>query len=242
MSWVSRIRRGLDENRFRLYVQPIVPIGGVRPGQRMKGELLLRYMDDSGSLIAPGSIIASAERFNLMGQVDRWVVRRAFEWLETTTDMDVCVNVSGQSFGDPNFRDYVVELIGSHAFEPSRVCFEITETAAVANFETAQLFIAELRAHGIKLALDDFGVGLSSFGYLRTFSPDYIKIDGSFVKSMSTDPVNREIVESIYRIARACSLETVAEWVENQETLEMLTGIGVDYAQGWHVGKPRPIE
>jgi diguanylate cyclase (GGDEF)-like protein len=241
LAWVSRIRQGLDDNRFVLYFQPIVPIATAYVGNR-KGELLLRFREDDGSLVSPAPIIAAAERFNLMGHVDRWVVKHAFEWLSRTAQVDVSINISGQSFGDVGFRTDVVEALTHCSFDTARVCFEITETAAITNIESALNFAAELRRFKIEIALDDFGAGLSSFGYLRTLSPDYIKIDGSFVKSMLVDPVSMEIVKSIFRIARACNLKTVAEWVEDGAILEALTEIGIDYAQGFHTGRPGTLQ
>ena len=241
LSWASRIRQGLDDDRFVLYFQPIVALAD-NAVYRKKGELLLRFRGDDGKLISPAPIISAAERFNLMGQVDRWVIRRAFEWLSKTRDVEISINVSGQSLGDIGFRQYVVEALKEYSFDTSRICFEITETAAIVNIESAMDFVRELRQLKAKMALDDFGAGLSSFAYLRTLSPDYIKIDGSFVKSMLVDTVSREIVHSIFRIARACHLETVAEWVEDEATLNALKEMGIDHAQGYHTGRPDTLE
>lgn len=151
------------------------------------------------------------------------------------------INISGQSFSDPRFLDHVTEQMAARSWDPARVCFEITETAAIANLPAALHFIDCLRQKGCLFSLDDFGAGLSSFGYLKSLPVDLVKIDGSFVKTMAHDPVNRAIVESIHRVARLCDLKTVAEWVEDPAILAALRDIGVDYAQGWGVGRPVPL-
>ncbi|RZI68422.1 MAG: EAL domain-containing protein, partial [Pseudomonas sp.] len=183
----------------------------------------------------------AAERYHQMGQIDRWVVRQAFDWLDLGAPVQVSINVSGQSFGDAGFLDHVVDQMDRRRWKPSQVCFEITETAAIANLPAALRFIACLRQRGCLFALDDFGAGLSSFGYLKSLPVDFVKIDGSFVKTMVKDPVSRAIVESIHRVAGLCNLRTVAEWVENEAILAALREIGVDHAQGWGVGKPVPL-
>ena len=240
MSWVSHIRRDLDEARFELFFQPIVRVDGTRE-RHFHGELLLRLRDDAGRLVPPGAFIGAAERYHQMGQIDRWVVRRAFDWLDGQDDVKVSINISGQSFSDARFLDHVTEQMAARSWDPARVCFEITETAAIANLPAALHFIDCLRQKGCLFSLDDFGAGLSSFGYLKSLPVDLVKIDGSFVKTMAHDPVNRAIVESIHRVARLCDLKTVAEWVEDPAILAALRDIGVDYAQGWGVGRPVPL-
>ncbi|HLL17209.1 MAG TPA: GGDEF domain-containing phosphodiesterase, partial [Rubrivivax sp.] len=240
MGWVARIRRDLSEDQFELFFQPIVPVNGAPEAYR-HGELLLRLRDEEGKPIPPGPFIAAAERYHQMGLVDRWVVREAFNFLDITPGVQVSVNVSGQSFGDQGFLAYVEEQMAGRQFHPSRVCFEITETAAIADLPAALRFIARLRDRGCLFALDDFGAGLSSFGYLRSMPVNFVQIDGSFVKNMVQDPVNRAIVESIHRVARLCGLRTVAEWVEDEAVLTSLREIGVNFAQGWGVGKPVPL-
>ena len=240
MGWVARIRRDLIEDRFTLFFQPIVRVDGA-PEPHRHGELLLRLRDDSGRLVPPGEFIGAAERYHQMGQIDRWVVRKAFDWLDVADGVAVSINVSGQSFGDASFLAYVVEQMAGRRFDPARVCFEITETAAIGDLPAALRFIERLRERGCLFSLDDFGAGLSSFGYLRSLPVDFVKIDGSFVKTMVDDPVNRAIVESIHRVARLCGLRTVAEWVEDARILGALREIGVDFAQGWGVGRPVPL-
>ncbi|MCW7536886.1 EAL domain-containing protein [Aquabacterium sp. A7-Y] len=241
MGWVPRIRRALDEDRFTLFFQPIVATAG-GPSKILRGELLLRLHDEAGRLLGPGAFIPAAERFQLMPALDRWVVRKAVAWLQELPGVAASVNISGQSLSDADFLAHVVQQFEDTGLEPRRVCLEITETAAIGNLAAALHFIQRLRALGVRFALDDFGAGLSSFAYLKTLPVDYVKIDGSFVKSLVEDPVNRAIVESIHRIARLSGLQTVAEWVESEAVLEALRQIGVDHAQGWGVGKPVPIE
>ena len=240
MSWMTRLRSDLGEDRFELYFQPIVRVDGAVQLYR-HGELLLRLRDDEGQLVPPGDFIGAAERYHKMGQVDRWVVGQAFDWLDLNPGVQVSINISGQSFGDAKFLTHVVDQMTGRQWNPARVCFEITETAAIADLPAALRFIACLREHGCLFSLDDFGAGLSSFGYLRSLPVDFVKIDGSFVKTMMADPVNRAIVESIHRVARLCRLQTVAEWVEDAPTLAALREIGVDHAQGWGVGRPVPL-
>ncbi|MDP9899341.1 diguanylate cyclase (GGDEF)-like protein/PAS domain S-box-containing protein [Variovorax ginsengisoli] len=240
MGWVARIRGDLNEDRFELFFQSIVRVDGTLDGPP-HGELLLRLRDDEGRLVPPGAFISAAERYHQMGHIDRWVVLNAFSWLDRHAGVQVSINLSGQSFGDADFLTYVVEQMAGRALDPARVCFEITETAAIADLPAALRFIACLRQRGCLFSLDDFGAGLSSFGYLRSLPVDFVKIDGSFVKTMGQDPVNREIVESIHRVAKLCGLKTVAEWVEDAAILAALRQIGVDYAQGWGVGKPVPL-
>jgi len=240
MGWVSRIRRDLDDARFELFFQPIVRVDGAWEAMR-HGELLLRLRDEEDQLVPPGAFIHAAERYHQMGQIDRWVVRQAFDWLDHGAPVQVSINVSGQSFGDAGFLDHVIEQMEGRRWKPSQVCFEITETAAIANLPAALRFIACLRQRGCLFALDDFGAGLSSFGYLKTLPVDFVKIDGSFVKTMVEDPVSRAIVESIHRVAGLCHLRTVAEWVEDEAILAALREIGVDRAQGWGVGRPIPL-
>ena len=241
MGWVSRIRRALDDDRFVLYFQPIVSIEkSASPVQH--GELLLRMTGENGELLSPGEFIPAAERFHQMQQIDRCVVRKALRWLCTVPNIHASINVSGESFSDEGFLAYVNEEFHSSGANPAQVCFEITETAAIADLPSALHFIDTLRGRGVQFSLDDFGAGLSSFSYLKTLPVDYVKIDGSFVKRISQDPVSRAIVESIHRIAQLSNLRTVAEWVEDDQALEELRGIGVDFAQGWGVGRPVPIE
>lgn len=237
MHWVAELRRALADDRFVLFGQPIVSTAPTTDGIS-HCEVLLRLRGEDGQLVPPSLFIPAAERYQLMGELDRWVFRHALAWMAATPHTHCSINVSGQSLGDAGFLGDVMALFEQYRVDPARVCFEITETAAIGNLEAAHRFIAAWRSRGARFALDDFGVGLSSFSYLRQLQVDVVKIDGSFVKTMDTDLQNRAIVESIHRVASVCKLETVAEWVENAAILDALREIGVDYAQGYHLGKP----
>lgn len=241
MGWIPRIRRALDHDRFALCYQPIVRLEA-RPRELINGEILLRMRDDDGKLLPPAAFVSAAERYNQIQAIDRWVVRKSLGWLATHPGHRASINLSGQSVGDADLLAFVRGEFDASSVAPTRVCFEITETAAMSDPASAVRFMGALRDIGVTFALDDFGVGLSSFTYLKKLPVDVVKIDGSFTKTLLTDPVNRAIVESITRIAKVCGLETVAEWVENDEVMTAIGLIGIDKAQGWHVGLPTPIE
>ncbi len=240
MSWVARLQQALDEDRFVLYRQPIMALG---QGLGSHDELLLRLCADDGSLIPPMAFIPAAERYGLMPALDRWVVRRA---LATHTlrhppgslSVLVAINLSGTSICDETFLPFVLEQFALTGVPPSEICFEITETAAIANLGEATVLIRALKAIGCKFSLDDFGSGMSSFTYLKHLPVDYLKIDGSFVKDMMDDPVDRAMVEAIHRIGHVMGLQTIAEFVESDAIIGALREIGVDYAQGYAIGKP----
>jgi diguanylate cyclase (GGDEF)-like protein/PAS domain S-box-containing protein len=245
MQWVSRITSALEEGRFRLYGQPIVPLVP-RQGERVRVEVLLRMVERDGTLIAPGAFIPAAERYNLMGAVDRWVVRevaalyaanQASGWQPIAS-----INLSGASLGDPSMLAFVRDQLARHALAPEALCFEITETAAIANLALAAHFIRELKAMGCWFALDDFGSGMSSFAYLQSLPVDSLKIAGAFLRHIESDPVEYAMVEAINRVGHVMRLRTVAEGVESLDTLETLRKIGVDYAQGYAIAEPRPLE
>lgn len=246
MRWAARISAALAENRFQLYFQSIVPVAhGVVVNKHH--EILLRMEDEDGVLVPPMAFIPAAERFNLMTSIDRWVVKRAFEWMvaqpeAAKEDADYySINLSGQSIGDDDFLAYVVEQFERTGLAPERVCFEITESAAIANLARAKRFIALLKAKGCRFALDDFGIGMSSYAYLRNLDVDFLKIDGAFVRDMADDKVNFSMVEAIHRIGQAMGIRTIAEFIESDAVLEKLRGIGVDYAQGYSIHEPEPL-
>ncbi len=246
MQWVTRVTSALEEHRFRLYGQSIMPLGP-QENQRTRCEVLLRMVERDGSLVAPGAFIPAAERYNLMGAVDRWVVRevvtmyaaRHRHWRSRPI---ASINLSGASLGDPTMLTFVREQLARHNLPPETLCFEITETAAVANLALAAHFIRELKGLGCWFALDDFGSGMSSFAYLHSLPVDELKIAGSFLRHIENDPVEYAMVEAINRVGHVMRLKTVAEGVESLETLATLRGMGVDYAQGWAVGRPEPLE
>lgn len=245
MQWVSRITSALEEQRFRLYGQVISPLVP-RAGEPARLEVLLRLMERDGTIIAPGAFIPAAERYNLMGAVDRWVVREVTALYERLVHRGpvpiVSINLSGASLGDPSMLAYVREALARHALPPEALCFEITETAAIANLSLAAQFIRELKAMGCWFALDDFGSGMSSFAYLQSLPVDALKIAGAFLRHIESDPIEHAMVEAITRVGHVMRLKVVAEGVENLETLETLRTLGVDYAQGYAIGEPVPLE
>ena len=245
MQWAARISNALDENRFELFRQTIQPLqNNAEPGAHY--ELLIRMRDEQGQLIAPGLFIAAAERYGLMTAIDRWVIAQAFTWLVSEADererLSLCaINLSGQSLADEKFLPFVVEQFKKSGLSGSCICFEITETAAIASYSQANRFIHALKELGCRFALDDFGTGLSSFGYLKHFPVDFLKIDGSFVKEILHDPIDREMVRSINEIGHLTGKRTIAEFAENPEIITMLRGMGIDYAQGYGVSEPKRL-
>ena len=248
MQWVPRLAQALSENRFRLYCQPIVPTHS----DGCKGrhyEVLLRMLDEHDQLVPPGAFIPAAERYNLMPAIDRWVVREAFatyqRYAKDNPDMrhDQCgINLSGASLGDDQFLRFLHEQIDSSQIPPTVICFEITETVAIANLTKAIHFIKELKMRGCRFALDDFGSGLSSFAYLKNLPVDYLKIDGNFIVDIVDDPIDFAMVRSINEIGHVMGIETIAEYVEKDQIITKLREIGVDYLQGYGISVPLPID
>jgi diguanylate cyclase (GGDEF)-like protein/PAS domain S-box-containing protein len=246
MSWVQRIHAALAEQRFRLFGQPIVPLRGGEHGGHL--EILLRLQDEEGALVSPATFIPAAERYGLMPQIDRWVVAGTLEAMARfhaehpqAPLLHCAINLSGASIGDHEFLAFIRERLASQPVAPESICFEITETAAIANLADATHFIDELKALGCRFSLDDFCAGMSSFMYLRHLPVDYLKIDGSFVRNLLDDPIDRAMVEMINQIGHVMGKRTIAEFVENGEVLEALRAMGLDYAQGYHIGKPQPL-
>ncbi len=245
MQWVVRIQHALDEDRLRLDAQPIVPLDGASD-EGSHYELLLRMLDDRGRPVSPGQFLPAAERYNLMGRLDRWVVRHAFERLAADPaaleELFACtINLSGQSFSDDEFLGFVVGELERTGVPPEKFVFEVTETAAISNLATATRFMNALKGIGCRFALDDFGSGLSSFGYLKTLPVDFLKIDGMFVKDILDDPIDHAMVKCINEIGHVMGKRTIAEFVENDAVRERLRVIGVDYVQGYGVGRPQPF-
>ncbi len=243
MLWVARLTEALEQDRFVLYRQAIVPAVATAPVPEHY-EILLRLPHDDGSVIAPGSFIPAAERYNLMPAIDRWVVRAlltAEATADPAADRVVAVNLSGASLGDERFLDFVRDELRRHQVPPGRLCFEITETTAISNLARATLFIKELRALGCCFALDDFGSGLSSFGYLKNLPVDYLKIDGSLVRNIADNPIDLAMVEAINRIGHVMGMRTIAEFVENDTIREKVCALGIDYVQGYGIEYPRPL-
>jgi diguanylate cyclase (GGDEF)-like protein/PAS domain S-box-containing protein len=256
MGWISRLKQALDEDHFCLYCQPIAAIDSDTSLHR-HFEVLLRLQDQDGNIISPASFIPAAERYNLMTLVDRWVVNNLFQCIGNQPDSDQCldqsvssveevsdvyaVNLSGDSLNDERFIDYVTQLFEIYKVSPQSICFEITETVAIKNLERTERLIQKLHKLGCLFALDDFGNGMSSLAYLKNLSVDFLKIDGAFVRDISTDKVALEMVRAIAKLASVMEIQTIAEFVEDAITLEQLKQLGVDYAQGYLISKPYPI-
>jgi diguanylate cyclase (GGDEF)-like protein len=245
MQWVGRIARAVEEDRLELYAQRIVGISR-KAGDTPFFELMVRLRDEDGSLVPPGEFIPAAERYNVMVMVDRWVVNRAIELLESCITQDrrlplVAVNLSGTSINDEDFLDFIMSRLRDERVARA-LCFEITETAAVASLAKATFFMRELKARGCRFSLDDFGSGVSSFLYLKTLPVDFLKIDGHFAKHVAYDVVDRSMVEAIAKIGSAMEVATIAEKVESAEVLQVLKQIGVDYIQGFHLAEPCAID
>jgi diguanylate cyclase (GGDEF)-like protein len=245
MQWVRRINDALRNDQFRLYYQPIVSLGA-DPIPEERGEILLRLSDEQGHLILPGSFMPAAEHYGLVTAVDRWVFSHALEALKSRglalAPVVYSINLSGQSLSDDSFRAFVIEELRRTEVDPSQVCFEITETAAIANLSYALRFISVLKELGCLFALDDFGTGLSSFAYLRNLPIDYLKVAGRFVRNMAEDPIDYAMVEAIHHIGRVMGIKTIAEHAENSAILEGLKTVGVEYAQGNILGRPTALK
>jgi diguanylate cyclase (GGDEF)-like protein/PAS domain S-box-containing protein len=247
MQWVSRINKAFDEDRFTLYHQKIVPVQGAEKGEAPLSELLVRMIDEQGQLVGPGSFIPAAERFGLVAEIDRWVLATALRqladsgWADDEQRPRFTLNISGFSLGASDFLDLVIAEFETTGVDPGQILFEITETAAIADLTRAQRFLSALRGMGCHFILDDFGKGLSSLGYLRNLPLDYLKIDGSFVRNMTVDPIQTALVASIHEIADVMGLRTIAEFVEDEETLDAVRRLGIDYAQGFLLARPEPL-
>ncbi len=246
MHWVSKLTRACDESSFELFYQPIVAIGA-NADEREHFELVLRLRDDSGAWVTPAEFIPAAERYNVMPSIDRWVVRQALDRVvyraaSGVKPFTVAVNLSGTSLNDESFLEYLIVELGKRDLPEGSMCFEITETAAISNLGNVVHFMRELKSRGCRFALDDFGSGLSSFMYLKTLPVDYLKIDGQFVENVTRDPIDRSMVEAISQVGRAMGIRTIAERVESQEVLVELGRLGIAFAQGYHIAKPKPVE
>ncbi|OIN52290.1 PAS domain S-box protein [Pseudomonas azotoformans] len=245
MAWVQRLHMALEENRFCLYAQEISPLGHTDGGDGHI-EILLRLHDEAGRIILPDSFIPAAERYGLMTSLDRWVVENVFKIISRCLQerpgrpMAMCaINLSGITIGDDDFLGFLREKFHTYNIPPGMICFEITETSAIANLGSAIRFINELKALGCHFSLDDFCAGMSSFAYLKHLPVDFLKIDGSFVKDMLDDPINRAMVEVINHIGHVMGKRTIAEFVETPHIEQALLEIGVDYAQGYLIERPQ---
>jgi diguanylate cyclase (GGDEF)-like protein/PAS domain S-box-containing protein len=241
MKWVVRVKEALNENRLVLYTQSLRPLS--RPGSGDYREVLVRLLDENNQLVMPGQFIPAAERYDIMHRVDEWVIREACDWLLLPEHKDVhlFINLSGASLANRHILELLEERLSTNKGLGKRISLEITETTAIGNLQQALNYMERLKQHKVTFALDDFGSGLSSFSYLKTMPVDYIKIDGSFVRDLLNDPVDAAMVESICRISRQMGIETIAEFVEDLELIEWLVTVGVDYAQGYGIERPKPL-
>jgi diguanylate cyclase (GGDEF)-like protein/PAS domain S-box-containing protein len=242
LEWVSRIHVALEEQRFVLYIQRMERLV---PDGELHCELLIRMRGEDGTLYPPGFFLPAAERYHLMPKIDRWVVGEALAIMarKGASFPYVCaINLAGHTLSEEGFSDYVIDQITQHGVDAKRICFEITETSVIANLNKARQFMQALREIGCRFSLDDFGSGLSSFAYLKNLDVDFLKIDGMFVKAIVNNKVDRAMVESINNVGHVMGLHTIAEFAENDEIINMLREIGVDYAQGYGVAKPELFE
>lgn len=240
-NWLNRINNALDNNKFILYFQTIASL---KDNKHQHYEVLVRMLDKDGSTIPPNSFIPAAERFDIMSSVDRWVIGNTLSIMqhEQYHNIYFSINLSGQSLSDLKFMQDCLDLINHSNINPSRLCFEITETAMIENLSNAIRTVSTLRGLGCKIALDDFGSGLSSFSYLKNLPVDYLKIDGSLIKDIENDPVNVTMVKSIVHIGQSMGLETIAEYVENDTVINIMRDLDIDFVQGYGVAQPVPIK
>ena len=246
IQWLQRLQTALKENRFELYVQPIIALGS-RGQTGPAAEVLLRMRDESGKAILPIHFLSSAERYQLMSHIDRWVVQAALTAIASgaphlPTGRTCSINLSAQTLGDEDFLEFVVDVLDHTGVSPDKICFELPESAVVNHMDHAQRFIDVLHGIGCRFALDDFGSGIGSFSHLKHLSLDYLKIDGMYTRDLEQDSVNREMVAAMIKLARTLDFQVVAEQVEDQESFEALRGLGVDFVQGFVVERPRPLQ
>ena len=245
IQWLQRLQSALKENRFHLYQQVIVPAQGEDGGPAM--EVLVRLQDESGQDLPPAEFMRAAERYRLMGLVDRWVVQTTLSALgrgaiSVAPEHSVAINISGQTLGDVQFLEFVVECLDSTGVTPGQVCFEIAESAVIANLDHARRYVGVLHGMGCQFALDDFGSGVGSFSNLKTLPLDYLKIDGSFIRNLERDSVNQAMVTAMIKLARTLNFKVIAEQVEDSAAEEAARRMGVDYLQGFAIGRPQPLQ
>ena len=242
--WLQKLQEALRENRFRLYLQAIVPAQGEGAGPRM--EVLVRLREDGGLEVLPAEFMRAAEQHRLMRLVDRWVVQTTLTALGSgaialASDHAIAINISGQTLADPQFLEFVVECLDRTGVRPAQLCFELSEAAVVANFDQARRFVGVLHSMGCLFAIDDFGSGLGSFSNLKNLPLDYLKLDGSLTHNLARDTVNQALVTAMIRLARSLKFKVIAEQIEDQAGIDAVRRMGVDFLQGYAVGRPQPL-
>lgn len=245
MLWIGHISEALKNDRFHLYFQELLPLQKAKTG--LRAEILLKMEDPEGRRVSPSDFLPAAERANLTPEIDRWVIRHVLRWLSANAHRldrleSASINLSGNTLGQESFLQFVVGELEIHRPPCDKICFEITETVAISNLRHAQRLFSTLAQMGCKFSLDDFGTGMSSYGYLKDLPVDYVKIDGIFVKEVLSDRVHAKLVQSITDIAHAMGIECVAEYVENAQICDRIMAMGVDYAQGHYIGEARPLD
>lgn len=242
LNWVSHIKEAIKQERFVLFAQEIVPLQHTSPQKRV--EILTRLMNEEGRIITPDQFLPAAERFNLMAELDIYVTKQAIDWLQSHADAIelININISGQSLGNPQFNAMLLQVLENNQALNHKVCFEITETAAITHMSASISFLNSIKNFGCKLALDDFGSGFSSFGWLKSLPVDFVKIDGNFILDVLSDNIDAAMVKAIHQITVEMNIDSIAEFVENQEVSDWLKAVGIEYAQGYHFHKPSPID
>jgi len=245
MQWVARLNRAMDKDQFVLYFQPVIPCAN-KPGTGRHVEILVRLIDDDGTIIAPGAFLPAAEKYNLLTNIDRWVIAHSLAWLSENTNNDtalitITINLSGHTLGNPDMLKFIIDKMEETGAAPEQIIFEVTETSAITNITSATSFMLTLRGYGFRFSLDDFGSGLSSFTYLKKLPVDLLKIDGIFVRDILSDPVDFAMVKAISELGQLLGKEIIAEFVETQELADELRKMGVNYMQGHAYGKPQPL-
>lgn len=244
--WATRINKAIENDRLKLYAQPIIALKNIDP-QNQHVEILARLLDEDNRLIQPNAFIPDAERYNLMHLVDRKIIFETFSFIHKYSDKDenithYSINLSGSTIGDKDIVNYIKDLTTKFNIDAKLICFEITETAAIKNFNDAKMLIKQLKSCGFKIAIDDFGNGLSSFQYLKNLHVDYLKIDGSFVSDMVNNNIDLAMVAAINEAAHIMGIKTIAEHVENDQIVRKLRDLNIDYGQGYSIGQPKPIK
>ena len=245
-SWIQKIKNAIYDNKFELYFQEILAINPTYPTPKTI-EILIR-LNDKDKVVSPDSFLPTAERYSMMPLIDEWVITNTLDFIQeyrekNNSDIRVAINLSGQSLSEDSVLNLITNSLRNiKTLKKELICFEITETAAIANMSRAIEFIASVKQMGCKFSLDDFGSGLSSFSYLKNMPVDNLKIDGVFIRDIHADPINRAFVESIHNIGKMMGIKTTAEYVENEEILDCVKAIGIDYAQGYHIAKPAPVK